>query len=205
MFYKFVMAAMLSISMASSSFAELTLSFGNFNLNSGGLTGNLDFNVYSTTTPVAISDLNIKFTMTGSGLNWAPGPSSGSLTPLISSLGTSVSEPPIFLGSANPQIKTASWVFAQEVAMPTVPTSPVYAGYITLDAASMLNSTYSIPYEISAGTGPPLFGSANSAGNASFSVSAVPEPTSMALLGLMTVGGVTYRKLRKAKKEPAVS
>ena len=74
------------------------------------------------------------------------------------------------------------------------------------DTSSLAPGTYLVSVD-----GSSVAGSASGAGfsgaggSITITSQAVPEPTSMALLGLMTVGGVTYRKLRKAKKEPAVS
>ena len=198
---KFILALILFVC-ASTRYAnaDYLFTFENKSFTQGSGLGTIDVYV-SSASNLAPTGLTTVFTLP-SGANWS-GPVSLGGAGMYGAGAAGLS----IVNFTSGQQAAADISFNNPLA---VSSSPVLFGTLNVDIGTLGVGTHSISYSSidswvpgPGGVGGSAVSGAAGAGN--FTVSAVPEPSSMALLGLMAAGGVAYRKLRKAKKEPAVS
>lgn len=121
------------------------------------------------------------------GATWAT--PNGDLSALATNLGVNNVVPPSFTNLGGQQ-RRAGWSLD---ALATTPTAPTKFGTIRFDTTAMTPGVYNVAYQFdSANT--TAFTFASSSGSASFT--AVPEPSSLALLGLCAVGA-SFRRRRR--------
>ena len=203
MILRFLLATALFISTPLSLMADFTVSFSNTNFQSG--TPGQYFDVFVLPTNPANSivtnglTMDFTFTNAASGSWVSPTASSTLANPGFQFANSTIQN---FDGYNSGVIGG----FTAVISPTASPSTNIAIARMFVDTQNLAPGTYDFDYSIEL-DGTSQSGGAStlsSLGSGAITVSAVPEPTSMALLGLMTVGGVAYRKLRKAKKNPAV-
>lgn len=199
---KYVLALLVVALAGVGAMADFSVSFSNTNYSDSE--GVKYFDVFITptgVTPINVGGFNMHFEFTNGG-TWAGTP--GTVTLAGMHFANNVLEVPgAFSTYSLGHQGGFSAVLDGNVQSPTV--ANAYAARMFVELSGLEPGTYGFNYDLELiGTGDDFDTSLVANGASNISVSAVPEPSSMALLGLMTVGGVAYRRFRKkvpAKKE----
>ncbi len=190
---KYLIALVLSILVPVSASADFSVSFLSNSYEEGAGLRTFDVFVTPNTPAFATGAFNMDLNFTSSG---------------VFSGVHSISEPGLYF--SNSVTSYVGWSsgtvggFSSIIDGTMSPSLPGAAvARFTVDISGLAVGNHDFSYDLTMeDTGFPT-GSYTSSGTGSISISAVPEPSSMALLGLIGLGGVAGRKLAKRKRKNA--
>ena len=187
---KMVLGFMLAVLMNSSSEAGFLFRAAG----PGGFSNSITANVGDSINLFLVEDTNLSFVANGASFLLSPVGSSGFVTPVVSTNGFILKSitAPLQFNNAFGSVSSTSLFGVQAVQV----------GSLTLNSfgtASFRFGDIDAGNQVAVNAGPSIDGAVFAASSTAFSITAVPEPSTIALLGLVSVGGLIARRFRRKK------